>query len=314
MIDFSKATKNTNKKILFCEPDPRIIEAAAKARAHGLQPILIGEEEAYRQAAQDQEQLSNLDIQPINAQQYVEEYYALRKHKQITREDAQQALQDPATYCCMHLRAGAADGLVAGATWPTANTLRPALQTLNQGLASSYFVMQTTKGNYLFGDCALNVQPTSEELAQIAINTAQAAKQMGVEARVAMLSFSTQGSAAHEEQQKVAQATTAVKKYAEDNNHDWTISGELQADAALNPAVAKSKAPNQAIQGDANILIFPDLDAGNIGYKLVQQYADAQAVGPIITNLQRPVNDLSRGANAQEIYEVALITAWQSNN
>lgn len=312
MIDFGQATKNSGKTILFCEPDPRIIQAAKKIQEHGLKAILIGEEQDYQEAAKNPQDLQGIDIHPINPDDYAEEYYELRKHKQISREDAKKTLQDPAYYSCMHLRAGKADGIVAGATWPTSNTLRPALQTLNQGLASSYFIMQTPRGEYLFSDCALNVHPNSEELTQIAINTAQAAEQMGVEPRIAMLSFSTVGSAAHPDQKKVMQATQALRRYCEEHDKNWVVSGEYQADAALNKTVAAKKAPEGEIQGDANILIFPTLDAGNIGYKLVAQFSDTKADGPIITNLQKPVNDLSRGANAQEIYEVALITAWQS--
>lgn len=312
MIDFAQATKNSNKTILFCEADPRIIQAAKQVQEHGLQAVLIGEEQAYQEAAKNPEDLAGIDIHPINPEEYAEDYYELRKHKGISREDAKQTLQDPAYYSCMHLRAGKADGLVAGATWPTSTTLRPALQTLKKGLASSYFIMKTPRGEYLFSDCALNVHPTNEELSQIAINTAQAAEQMGVEPRIAMLSFSTAGSAAHPDQEVVTQATKALRKHCEENNKNWKISGEYQADAALNKEVATKKAPDGEIQGDANILIFPTLDAGNIGYKLVTQFSDSRADGPIITNLQKPVNDLSRGASAQEIYEVALITAWQS--
>ena len=313
MIDFSEATKNTNKKILFCEADKRVIQAAKQLKAHGLQPVLVGDEKTYQEAAQDKEQLVGIPILPIKPARYAQEYYELRKHKNISEADAHEALKDPALYSCMLLRAGEAHGLVAGATWPTANTLRPALQTLKKGLASSYFVMQTNKGNYLFADCAINIQPTNQELVQIAINTAQAAQEMGVQPRVALLSFSTVGSASHKEQEKVMQATTALKHHRDEQGLEWAISGEYQVDAALNKEVAARKASNEEIQGDANILIFPDLDAGNIGYKLVQQYSGAQAIGPVITGLTKPVNDLSRGASSQEIYELALITAWQSN-
>ncbi len=313
MIDFTQATANSKKKILFCEPEPRIIEAAIQAKKHGLQPQLVGDEQAYRQAANNPEDINDLPILPIDADLYAQEYYELRKHKEITLEDAKKTLLDPAFFSCMHLRAGAADGLVAGASWPTSNTLRPALQTLREGHVSSYFLMHTDRGVHLFADCAMNIQPTKNELVQIAINTAQAAEQLGLQPRVAMLSFSTKGSASHANQERVMHATTALKQYVKQEGKDWVVSGEYQVDAALNQEVASSKAPDEAIQGDANVLIFPDLDAGNIGYKLVQQYSQAQAVGPILAGLNKPVNDLSRGASSQEIFELAKITAWQSN-
>lgn len=300
MIDFHTRTKDSQKRILFCEEDERVVQAARKVLEHGLVPVLVGEFADF-----DVEGLERIDIRP---ETYVDEYFELRKHKGISREDAQQALMDPAFFSCMLLADGKADGLVCGASWPTANTLRPAIHILRDGLASSYFFI----GKRVFADCAINVQPDASQLSEIAINTARAVERFGVSPRIAMLSFSTVGSASHPDQQKVMQAANSVRTYIKEHDLDWVVDGEFQVDAAINPGVAKRKAPDSPLQGDANVLIFPDLDAGNIGYKLVQQYTGVDAVGPIITGFSQPVNDLSRGCSVEEIVDVACITAYQS--
>ncbi|MFT4249977.1 MAG: phosphotransacetylase [Candidatus Woesearchaeota archaeon] len=288
--------------ILFCEADKRILQAAQTLQQEGKNVLLVGDKEAY-----DAIEETTLQVIPIEPETYAQEYYERRKHKGITLQQAKQALTEPATYACMLLAQNKADVLIAGATWPTSKTLRPALQLLKKGLASSYFLMKTNKGEYYFADCALNIQPTSQELAQIAINTAQAAQKKGVKPKIAMLSFSTAGSAAHTDQEKVAQATTTVQKHIQENNLNWIVEGEIQVDAALNTEVTKQKNPDTTLHGEANILIFPDLDAANIGYKLVQQYTGCQAIGPIITGLQKEVHDLSRGCSAEEIVELARV-------
>lgn len=314
MIDYAQAAKDSGAKILFCEPDERIIHAAHELKKQGLNPVLVGEATDYEQATSNPEHLDEIPTIPIDPERYAKQYHELRKHKNISEADARNALQDPAFYSCMLLADGQADGLVCGASWPTENTLRPALQILAQGLASSFFIMQTARGEHFFTDCAMNIQPAPDQLAQIAINTAQQAQKLGVQPRIAMLSFSTVGSAHHPEQEKVMQATQAVKKHRDEHQEDWKVSGEYQVDAALDEQTAQRKAAGKEVRGDANILVFPDLDAGNIGYKLVQQYTGCEAIGPIITGLKKPVNDLSRGCDAQEIIQVAQITAWQSLN
>ena len=182
MIDYQAAVKDSGARILLCEPDLRIIHAAHELKKkHGLQPVLVGDEQAYREAAQDERLLNDLTILPVEPERFADEYHQLREHKGISREDAKRTLEDPAFYSCMLLHAGEADGLVCGASWPTANTLRPALQVLADGLASSYFLMQTPRGEYVFGDCAMNIQPSAEQLTEIAKNTAYAAQQLGMD-------------------------------------------------------------------------------------------------------------------------------------
>ena len=299
-------TNNCSGTILFCEADARIIQAAHQLQAEeNITVILVGDKQAYQQAAAHQNHLEGIEILPVNPQLYADTYYEKRKHKQISKEDALSACNDPVTFSCLHLLAGHADTLVCGATWPSKTTFKPALQLLSDGVASTYFLMDTDKGEYLFGDCALNIQPDSKQLAQIAINTATAAQRMDMTPKVAMLSFSTKGSAKHPDQEKVTQATKIVTDYIKDHNKDWVVSGEIQVDAALNQEVAQHKAPTSLIQGDANILIFPDLDAANIGYKLVQQFSGCKAIGPFTSGLSKEVNDLSRGASTQEIIETA---------
>lgn len=301
--------------ILFCEADPRIIEAAHTLKTTAdITPVLIGEETTYREVAAKQAHLEGIEILPINENLYADQYYEKRKHKGISKEDATQACKDPATFSCMYLLNDKADALICGATWPTSKTLRPALQLLANGLASSYFLMDTPKGEYYFADCALNVSPDAQQLADIAINTAQAVHKKGVQPKIAMLSFSTMGSATHPDQEKVAQATIKVAEHISEHSLEWEVSGEMQVDAAMDKVVAQHKAPEASVQGDANIFIFPDLDAGNIGYKLVQRFTDCNAIGPLITGLSKEVNDLSRGCSAEEIVEIAKISAWNAQH
>ncbi len=312
MIDFRTAAKG--RRILLCEADPRIVKAAHQLLEEGIvTPILVGETDSFHHIAQAADvSLEGIEIRAIEPAKYADKYHELRKHKGISKEDAEKALADPAFYCTMLLDAKEADGLVCGASWPTANTLRPALQILREGLVSSYFVMRHEKGDYVFSDCALNVQPTAEQLGQIAFLAGKEAERLGLPVRIALLSFSTVGSASHPDQEKVMHATELARKLVADAGKDWKVGGELQLDAAIVPAVGKSKAPDSPVQGDATVLVFPDLDAGNIGYKLVQRFGGAQAIGPILTSLRRPVSDLSRGCSAQDVVEVAYVTAWQA--
>jgi phosphate acetyltransferase len=299
--------------ILFCEPDARIIQAAHTLKKEGkITPILIGDAQAYHQAAANETLLEGIEILPVNASLYAKKYFEKRKHKGISIEQAHTECQHPATFATMHLLNTNADALVCGATWPTSETLRPALRLLAKDLASSYFLMDTEHGEYLFADCALNVQPTAEQLSQIAINTAQAANKLGKQPKIAMLSFSTIGSAQHPDQEKVRKATQLVHTHIEEEGLDWMVSGEIQVDAAMNKTVAQHKAPKESLKGDANIFVFPDLDAANIGYKLVQRFTGCDAVGPIITGLAKEVNDLSRGCTAEEIVQVAQLSVWNA--
>ena len=286
--------------------------------------ILVGDAEKINKMAEE----NNLDvskaiiIDPRTSEKtakYAEELYELRKAKGMTKEQADQLVLDEVYFGMMMVKLNEADGLVSGAIHSTSDTLRPALQILKTApgtkLVSAFFVMDVSNceysedGIFVFGDCALNENPNAEQLAEIAAASAKSYEALvGKEAKVAMLSYSTFGSAKSELTQKVIDATNIVKQ----NYPDLKVDGEMQLDAALVPSVAKSKAPDSKVAGNANVLVFPDLNAGNIGYKLVQRLAKAEAYGPMCQGIARPVNDLSRGCSAEDIAGVVAITAVQA--
>jgi len=250
---------------------------------------------------------------------FVDTLVELRKSKGLTREQAEKLLKDPLYFGVMMVKKSIADGMVAGAVNSTANVLRPSLQILktapNTKLVSSFFVMVVpdcdfgSNGIFVFSDAGLVPNPNAEELAAIAISSAKSFKALvGEEPVVGMLSFSTKGSANHPDVDKVIEATKIAKKLAP----DLKVDGELQLDAAIVPSVGASKAPGSEVAGKANVLIFPDLDAGNIGYKLTQRLAKAEAYGPITQGIAKPVNDLSRGCSAEDIVGVVAITCVQA--
>ena len=252
--------------------------------------------------------------------EYVDALVELRKNKGMTPEEARRLLTtDYMFYACMMLKSGAADGIVSGACHSTANTLRPALQIVKtkpgSKIASAFFVIDVPNceygenGTFVFGDCGLNQNPNPEELAVIAVSSAESFRFLvGAEPKVAMLSHSSKGSAKHADVDKVVEATRIAKELAP----ELKLDGELQTDAAMVPSVGASKAPGSEVAGHANVLIFPDLDAGNIGYKLVQRLAKAEAYGPMLQGIAKPVNDLSRGCSASDIVGVVAITAVQA--
>ena len=319
----SKARANVKHIVLPEGTEPRTVQASAKILAEGVAKVtLLGEEEAVKKvAAETGTNLAGVAIiNPAASEKsaaYAELLYELRKAKGMTPEQARELVTtNPLYYGAVMLKAGDADGMVAGAINSTGNVLRPALQIIKTApgikVVSSCFIMELPDeqwgddGVMIFGDCAVIPNPTAEELAAIAIASAASGKQLvDIDPRVAMLSFSTKGSAKHDNVTKVQEATRLAHELAP----ELQLDGELQADAALVESVGQLKSPGSAVAGHANVLVFPDLQAGNIGYKLVQRLAGAEAVGPIIQGLAKPVSDLSRGCSVDDIVSVVAITA-----
>lgn len=308
----------SNKSIVFPEGlDERILTAVGRlASEQVVRPILIGNEaEVKEKAGALNVSLENVEI--IDPETYAEfdvlvrEFVERRKGK-ATEEEARKILKDENYFGTMLVYLKKADGLVSGAAHSTADTVRPALQIIKtkEGIrkTSGMFIMVRGDEKYIFADCAINPAPDSQDLAENAIVSVESAKLFDVEPRVAMLSFSTKGSAVTPETEKVAEAI----KIAKERQPDLVIDGEFQFDAAIVPSVAAKKAPDSVIKGDATVLIFPTLDAGNIGYKIAQRLGGFEAIGPILQGLNQPVNDLSRGCNAEDVYKLALITAAQT--
>jgi phosphate acetyltransferase len=319
----NKARANLKRIVLPEGTEERTVQAAAIIAKERLATvILIGSPDEVKKQSPDIESLGVTILDPATSDKlndYADTFYQLRKHKGVTPETALKTVLDPLYYACMMIKKGDADGMVAGAINTTTNTLRPALQIIKTApgisVVSSCFVMILKNADFghngvmVFGDCAVNPNPNAEELAAIAVSTAKTAAQLtGMEPKVAMLSFSTKGSAKHELVDKVRQATELVKQM----KPDLMVDGELQADAALVASVGQLKSPGSPVAGHANVLIFPDLQAGNIGYKLVQRLAGAEAIGPVCQGLAAPVNDLSRGCSVDDIVSVVAITAVQA--
>jgi len=240
--------------------------------------------------------------------------YELRKDKGISMDEAKKLLKEPIYYAMMMLKKGLIDGVVSGVAHSTAHTFRPALQIIktkpNIKTASSYFIISLKEKELFFADCSMNIDPDADKLADIAISTADSATLLGLKPKVAMLSFSTKGSGEHESLEKVKKAVEIVKG----RRKDIIIDGEMQVDAAIVPWVAKLKCPDSPVKGEANVLIFPDLNSGNISYKIANWLGDAMAIGPIAQGLDKPVNDLSRGATVKEIVLVTAVTALQAQS
>lgn len=305
-------------KIVFPEgTDERILKATTKlAEEQVLVPLLIGDEEKIAEKAESLD-LSLEGIQIINPHTYadyemlVDKFVERRKGK-ATREQALELLRDENYFGTMLVFTNQADGLVSGAAHSTADTVRPALQIIKTkpGVkkTSGAFIMVRGDEKYVFADCAINISLDAQDLAEIAVESAKTARMFDIDPKVAMLSFSTKGSAKSEETEKVAEAVRIAKEL----DPDLVVDGEFQFDAAFVPSVALKKAPDSVIQGDANVFVFPSLEAGNIGYKIAQRLGNFAAVGPILQGLNAPVNDLSRGCNEDDVYKLALITAAQA--
>ena len=320
-----KAKQSIKTIILTESEDKRVLEAAQKVKKQGFANIiLIGNEEDANKLAKE----NNIDISGIPVinpetsdkfEEYANAFYELRKAKGMTEDKAKEMLKDNMYFGTMMVKMGDADGLVSGACHSTANTLRPALQILKTApgtkLVSAFFLMVVPDCKYgengilIFGDSGLVENPTADELSEIAISSSKSFEQLtGKESKVAMLSYSTYGSAHSELTEKVVEATKLLKE----KMPNLVCDGELQLDAAIIPEINASKAPGSPLKGEANTLIFPNLDAGNIGYKLVQRLAKAEAYGPLCQGIAKPVNDLSRGCNSDDIVGVVAITAVQA--
>ena len=322
-----KARQNIKTILLPESEDVRVVQAAADVEKEGFaKAVLIGDEENVKKIASD----NNIDVSKVTIidplksekfEEYADKFYELRKAKGVTPEKAREIMKDPIYFGTMMVKVGDADGIVSGACHPTAHTLRPALQILKTApgtkLASAFFLMVTKCPEYgkdgvlVFADSGMNEYPDADGLSEIAISSAKSFKQLvGEEPRVAMLSYSTYGSASSPLTEKVIEATKILKEKAP----DLICDGELQLDAAIIPEVAERKAPGSPVAGRANVLIFPDLDAGNIGYKLVQRFGRAEAYGPLCQGIAKAVNDLSRGCSSDDIVGVVAITSVQAQD
>lgn len=309
-----------DRKIVFPEAlDERVLTAAGRLAEEGIvTPVLIGNmEEIQAKAKELKVSLEKTEIYDPSRYVEFEEMVAAfveRRKGKVSEDDARKLLLTENYFGTMLVYMKKADGLVSGAVNSTADTVRPALQIIKmkEGLkkTSGVFIMVKEQEKYVFADCAINIAPDSQDLAEIAVESAKTAKAFGIDPRVAMLSFSTKGSAVSDETKKVEAALEIAKQL----DPELLIDGEFQFDTAIVPSVARQKAPQSPIQGDANVLVFPSLEAGNIGYKIAQRLGGYEAVGPILQGMNSPVNDLSRGCSSDDVYNLAVITALQSIN
>ena len=326
--EMKKRAKTNIKKIVLPEAtDIRVLKATEQITKEKFAKIvLLGNEEKIKHIAEENSIIIDDAeiVEPSKSEKYDEyanSFYELRKAKGMTIEKARELMHDETYFGMMMVKMQEADGLVSGAIHSTADTLRPALQILKTvpgtKLVSAFFVMVVPNceygenGVFVFSDCGLNENPDAENLSEIAISSSKSFEQLvGKKSKIAMLSYSTYGSAKSELTEKVINATNLVKE----KMPELEVDGELQLDAAIIPEIAKSKAPGSNVAGKANTLIFPDLNAGNIGYKLVQRLAKAESYGPLCQGIAKPVNDLSRGCSSEDIVGVVAITAVQAQN
>ncbi len=311
--------KGHQPTIVFPEgEDERIMGAAVRLQADELvHPVLLGDVAKMQQLATDHHwDLAGIELLDPNAypaadRSAMEQALLERRNGKNTLEQVQAMLTDVSYFATMLVYMGKVDGMVSGAVHPTGDTVRPALQIIKtkpgNKRISGAFIMQKGAERYVFADCAINIELDAPTMAEVAEQSAETAAMFGLDPRVAMLSFSTKGSAAGEMVTKVAEATKLAQA-----RMDYPVDGELQFDAAFVPSVGERKAPGSAVAGHANVFVFPSLEAGNIGYKIAQRFGGFEAVGPILQGLNAPVADLSRGTNEDEVYKVALITGAQA--
>ncbi|MDU7151971.1 MAG: phosphate acetyltransferase [Peptoniphilus grossensis] len=305
-------------EIVFPEgDDARILRAAIRLNEDGdIKPIVLGDKKELEALAEKEGvKLGDLEIlDPANyeAKDEMVKAFVERRKGKVNEEQAAEILKDHNYFGTMLIYMGKAKGLVSGAAHTTADTVRPALQIIKtkEGYkrCSGAFIMLRDEEMYLMADCAINIDLDADGLAEVAVVSNETARQFGMDPKIAMLSFSTKGSASHERVTMVAEAT----KMAKEKNPDMAIDGELQFDAAFVESVAKKKAPGSEVAGHANVFVFPNIEAGNIGYKIAQRFGGFEAIGPILQGLNAPVNDLSRGCSEDEVYSLAIITAAQA--
>lgn len=324
---FIASAKANKKKIALAEgDDPRVVDAAIRATQDGVADVvLVGDESAIlgllRERGADP---ADFDCQDPKTSPLTDDFTGrflnLRKHKGATPDTSRAAMLDPLGYSTMLTHAGITDGTIGGAVATTADTVRAALQIIGRApgveIVSGFFLMAlpeghpSNKGMLLFADCAMNIDPDATALSQIAVASADSYKAFaGQDAKVALLSFSTAGSAAHPNVDKVAEAARLAKTM----RPDLIVDGDIQFDAAFVPEVGKAKAPNSPLGGDANVFVFPNLEAANIGYKIAQRIGGALAIGPILQGLKKPANDLSRGCSADDVYHMIAVTSVQAS-
>ncbi|MGW7975119.1 phosphate acetyltransferase [Staphylococcus xylosus] len=312
-----------NVKIVLPEgEDERVLTAATQLQGTDyVTPVVLGNEANIKALANDKGlDITNLEIIDPETSELKQELvtaFVERRKGKATEEQAQEMLKNVNYFGTMLVYTGKAEGLVSGAAHSTGDTVRPALQIIKTkpgvSKTSGIFFMIKDDQQYIFGDCAINPTLEAQDLAEIAVESAKSAKSFGMSPRVAMLSFSTKGSAKSDDVEKVSNAVDiAQEKIKADNIEDVVVDGEFQFDAAIVPEVAKKKAPDAKIQGDANVFVFPSLEAGNIGYKIAQRLGGFDAVGPVLQGLNSPVNDLSRGCSIEDVYNLSIITAAQS--
>ena len=312
--------RGQDKTIVFPEgEDPRVLGAAIRLKKDQLvEPVVLGNQEAVEKVAGENGfDLTGLQIldpatYPAEDKQAIHDALLERRNGKNTPEQVDQMLEDISYFATMLVYMGKVDGMVSGAVHATGDTVRPALQIIKtkpgSHRISGAFIMQKGEERYVFADCAINIELDAPTMAEVASQSAETAKLFGIDPKVAMLSFSTKGSAKGDMVTKVAEAT----KLAKEANPDLAIDGELQFDAAFVPSVGELKAPGSDVAGHANVFIFPSLEAGNIGYKIAQRFGGFEAIGPVLQGLNAPVADLSRGTDEEAVYKVALITAAQA--